>query len=204
MFGLRGRPAGQRLALDLLADPSVGIVSLGGPAGTGKSVLALAAGLDWVLERNAHRRVVVFRPLFAVGGQDLGFLPGSESEKMAPWAAAVSDALESIAGPAVVEHIKAHGLLEVLPLTHIRGRSLVDTCVIILVLVTIILVREVRTRVTMTPLQARLIESPNGDPNARQTRRPETRDREAEELSGHHPEAVGLLVVQGLRDPPAV
>ncbi len=131
LFDVRGRSAEQRLAIDLLADPAVGIVSLGGPAGTGKSVLALAAGLDWVIERRAHRRVIVFRPLFAVGGQDLGFLPGSESEKMSPWAAAVADALESIAGPAVVEHIRSHNLLEVLPLTHIRGRSLVDTFVII-------------------------------------------------------------------------
>jgi PhoH-like ATPase len=106
-------------------------VSLGGNAGTGKSALALAAGLDAVLEQRTHKRILVFRPLFAVGGQDLGFLPGDKDEKMGPWAAAVFDALESIAGPEVVEEVLERNLLEVLPLTHIRGRSLTDTFVII-------------------------------------------------------------------------
>src|SRR5918997_1503703 len=88
LFEVRGRSAEQRLAIDLLADHEIGIVSLGGPAGTGKSVLALAAGLDAVLEQRTHNRVIVFRPIFPVGGQDLGYLPGSESEKMLPWGAA--------------------------------------------------------------------------------------------------------------------
>jgi PhoH-like ATPase len=131
LFDVHGRSAEQRIAMDLLADPEVGIVSLGGPAGTGKSVLALAAGLDSVLEQRVHKRVVVFRPLFAVGGQELGFLPGSEAEKMNPWSAAVADALDAIAGPEVVEEVQARGLVEVLPLTHIRGRSLTDTFVVI-------------------------------------------------------------------------
>ncbi|MCP6768909.1 PhoH family protein, partial [Klebsiella pneumoniae] len=86
------------IAIDVLLDDQVGIVSLGGTAGTGKSVLALAAGLEAVLERRTHHRVVVFRPIYAVGGQDLGYLPGSESEKMSPWGAAVTDALESMVG----------------------------------------------------------------------------------------------------------
>jgi PhoH-like ATPase len=131
LFDVRGRSAEQRLAVDLLADPEVGIVSLGGPAGTGKSVLALAAGLDAVLEQGTHKRVMVFRPIYAVGGQDLGFLPGTEAEKMAPWGAAVTDALEAIAGPEVIEEVLARGLLEVLPLTYIRGRSLTDSFVVI-------------------------------------------------------------------------
>lgn len=131
LFDVQGRSAEQRIALDVLADPSVGIVSLGGNAGTGKSVLALAAGLEAVLERGTHKRILVFRPLFAVGGQDLGFLPGDKDEKMGPWAAAVFDALEAIAGPEVVEEVLSRNLLEVLPLTHIRGRSLTDTFVII-------------------------------------------------------------------------
>jgi PhoH-like ATPase len=106
-------------------------VSLGGNAGTGKSVLAIAAGLEAVLERQTHKRITVFRPLFAVGGQDLGFLPGSEQEKMQPWAAAVTDALESIVGPEVIEEVTCRNMLEVLPLTHIRGRSLTDEFVVI-------------------------------------------------------------------------
>nr|WP_082357695.1 PhoH family protein [Arthrobacter alpinus] len=131
VFGLHGRSAEQRLALDLLMDPEVGIVSLGGRAGTGKSALALCAGLEAVLERNEHRKVVVFRPLYAVGGQELGYLPGSESEKMNPWAQAVFDTLGSVVTERVMAEIMERGLLEVLPLTHIRGRSLHDSFVIV-------------------------------------------------------------------------
>src|SRR5262249_1997362 len=72
VFGLHGRSAEQRVALELLMDSDIGIVSLGGRAGTGKSALALCAGLEAVLERRLHRKVVVFRPVYAVGGQDLG------------------------------------------------------------------------------------------------------------------------------------
>ncbi|MHB1800654.1 MAG: PhoH family protein, partial [Actinomycetes bacterium] len=130
-FGLRGRSAEQRVALDLLLDPEVGIVSLGGRAGTGKSALALCAGLETVLERRQHRKVIVFRPLFAVGGQDLGYLPGNEAEKMSPWGQAVFDTLGALTTPDVIEEIVARGVLEVLPLTHIRGRSLHDAFVIV-------------------------------------------------------------------------
>ena len=131
VFGLRGRSAEQRVAIDVLLDESVGIVSLGGKAGTGKSALALCAGLEAVLERRSHRKVVVFRPLYAVGGQELGYLPGSESDKMGPWAQAVFDTLEGLASPAVLEEVQSRGMLEVLPLTHIRGRSLHDSFVIV-------------------------------------------------------------------------
>ncbi len=130
-FGLHGRSAEQRIALELLMDPSVGIVSLGGRAGTGKSALALCAGLESVLERREHRKVVVFRPLYAVGGQELGYLPGSENEKMGPWAQAVFDTLEGLADPGTIEEVLARGMLEVLPLTHLRGRSLHDSFVIV-------------------------------------------------------------------------
>ncbi|RIX33781.1 PhoH family protein [Corynebacterium falsenii] len=130
-FGLRGRSAQQRVALDLLLDSEVGIVSLGGSAGTGKSALALCAGLEAVLERGEHKRIVVFRPLYAVGGQDLGYLPGSESEKMNPWAQAVYDTLEGVVSDNVLDEIDDRGLLEVMPLTHIRGRSLNDSFVIV-------------------------------------------------------------------------
>jgi len=131
VFDVRARSREQHIALDLLTDETVGIVSLGGRAGTGKSVLALAAGLDSVLEHQTHSKVIVFRPLYAVGGQELGFLPGSEGEKMSPWAAAVTDALASIAGPAVIDEVIRRQLLEVLPLTHIRGRSITDAFIII-------------------------------------------------------------------------
>ncbi|CAM3655543.1 PhoH family protein [Micrococcus luteus] len=131
VFGLHGRSAEQRLAIELLTDPGVGIVSLGGRAGTGKSALALCAGLDAVMERREHRRVVVFRPLYAVGGQDLGYLPGSEGDKMGPWAQAVFDTLGALVSPSVVDEVVDRGMLEILPLTHIRGRSLHDAWVIV-------------------------------------------------------------------------
>ena len=130
-FGLQGRSAEQRIALDCLLDPSVGIVSVGGRAGTGKSALALCAGLEAVLERGEHRRIIVFRPMYAVGGQSLGYLPGSESEKMNPWAQAVYDTLEGLVSDNVMDEVLDRGLIEVLPLTHIRGRSLHDAFVIV-------------------------------------------------------------------------
>jgi PhoH-like ATPase len=130
-FGMRGKSAPQRIALAHLLDPSIGIVSLGGNAGTGKSVLALAAALEAVVERRTAKRVIVFRPLFSVGGQDLGFLPGTEEEKMNPWGAAVGDALRAIGNENVVEEIRSRNLIEVLPLTHIRGRTLTDSIVIV-------------------------------------------------------------------------
>ncbi|WEV25689.1 PhoH family protein [Streptomyces sp. 71268] len=130
-FGIHGRSAEQRIALDLLLDPEVGIVSMGGRAGTGKSALALCAGLEAVLERRQHRKVMIFRPLYAVGGQELGYLPGNEAEKMSPWAQAVFDTLSAVTSAEVIEEIVGRGMLEVLPLTHIRGRSLHDAFVIV-------------------------------------------------------------------------
>ena len=130
-FGLHGRSAEQRIALDLLLDPEIGIVSMGGRAGTGKSALALCAGLEAVMERRAHKKIVIFRPLYPVGGQELGYLPGSEGEKMSPWAQAVFDTLGALVSQPVIDEIIDRGLIEVLPLTHIRGRSLHDSFVIV-------------------------------------------------------------------------
>ncbi|WP_341730272.1 PhoH family protein [Brooklawnia sp.] len=130
-FGVHGRSAEQRVALDLLLDPTVGIVSLGGRAGTGKSAMALCAGLELVMERREFSKVMVFRPLFAVGGQELGFMPGSQEEKMNPWSQAVYDTLSSVTSKYVIEELQQREMLEVLPLTHIRGRSLHDAFVIV-------------------------------------------------------------------------
>jgi PhoH-like ATPase len=131
VFGVHGRSAEQRLAIDLLLDSDVGIVSLGGRAGTGKSAMALLAGLETVLERRQHKKIIVFRPILAVGGQELGYLPGSENEKMNPWGQAIFDTLGALVSKEVIEHIVDRGLLEILPLTHIRGRSLHDAFVIV-------------------------------------------------------------------------
>jgi PhoH-like ATPase len=130
-FGLHGRSAEQRVALDILLDNEIGIISLGGRAGTGKSALALSAGLEAVLEKRLHKKVVIFRPLYAVGGQELGYLPGTENEKMSPWAQAVFDTLGALVSQQVIDEVVERGLIEVLPLTHIRGRSLHDSFVIV-------------------------------------------------------------------------
>lgn len=131
VFGVHGRSAEQRIAIDLLTDQDLGIVSLGGRAGTGKSALALMAGLQAVLEDRTQQKIMVFRPLYAVGGQNLGYLPGSEGEKMNPWAEAVFDTLGALVSKNVIDEVVHRGLLEVLPLTHIRGRSLHDAFVIV-------------------------------------------------------------------------
>jgi PhoH-like ATPase len=131
VFGIHGRSAEQRIALDLLLDESIGIVSMGGRAGTGKSALALCAGLEAVMERRQHKKIMVFRPLYAVGGQELGYLPGNEAEKMNPWAQAVFDTLGAVVSKDVLDEVMARGMLEILPLTHIRGRSLHDAFVIV-------------------------------------------------------------------------
>lgn len=131
VFGVHGRSAEQRLAIDYLLDPEVGIISLGGRAGTGKSALALCAALEAVVERRQHKKIMVFRPLYAVGGQELGYLPGTEAEKMNPWGQAIFDTLSALVSKEVLEHVQDRGLLEVLPLTHIRGRSLHDSFVIV-------------------------------------------------------------------------
>jgi PhoH-like ATPase len=131
VFGLHGRSAEQRLAIDLLLNQEIGIVSLGGRAGTGKSALALCAGLEMVLERQQHKKIVVFRPLYAVGGQELGYLPGDQGEKMNPWGQAVFDTLGALVSGNVLDEVVERWMLEVLPLTHIRGRSLHDSFVIV-------------------------------------------------------------------------
>ena len=83
------------------------------------------------MERREHRKVLVFRPLYAVGGQELGYLPGDQHEKMNPWAEAVYDTLGALVAQEVLDEVIARGMLEVLPLTHIRGRSLHDAFVIV-------------------------------------------------------------------------
>lgn len=137
VFEIHGRSAEQRIALHHLMDDDIKVVSLGGPAGTGKTFLALAAGLEQTIEKNAkYKRVLVFRPLQAVGNENLGYLPGTEEEKMGPWAAAIYDALDNImgnsdSGQELRRALDERGVLEVLPVTHIRGRTLNNAFIII-------------------------------------------------------------------------
>lgn len=130
-FGMNPRSAEQKIALSHLLDPDIGIVSLGGKAGTGKSVLAIAAGLEIVLEQNKAKKVIVFRPVYSVGGEGIGFLPGTLEEKMDPFVAAIRDALLAMGSQTVVDEIFAKKTLEVQPLAFIRGRSFKNTIIII-------------------------------------------------------------------------
>ena len=149
-FGVQPRDVRQTFALDLLTDPSVPCVSLMGMAGTGKTFLALAAGLEQVLEARAYRRLSVYRPLVAVGRQEVGYLPGDLDEKLQPWMAAVHDNLYSLfrrdddpggwggAGghdhsrvQSTVDALLDRGQLEMAAITYLRGRSITDEFVIV-------------------------------------------------------------------------
>ena len=130
--GLESRSAEQALAIDYLMDDSIRIVSLGGRAGTGKTTLALAAGVEQLsINNGAFKKITVFRSMHAVGGEELGFLPGTEAEKMDPWTAAIYDSLGSFLTPQQINHLKTKQAIEVLPLTHIRGRTLNNSFIII-------------------------------------------------------------------------
>ena len=138
VFGIEAKNLRQTVALHLMMDPDIPAVSLMGMAGTGKTFLALAAALDQVLEMGRYRRVTVYRPLIAVGRQEVGFLPGDLGEKLAPWMAAVHDnlyALFSDAGPegakGAVDDLIERGELEMAAITYLRGRSITGEVVII-------------------------------------------------------------------------
>jgi PhoH-like ATPase len=137
-FGVEPKNVRQTLALDLLLNPDVPAVSLMGLAGTGKTFLALAAGLEQVLEANRYRRVAVYRPLVAVGRQELGYLPGDLSEKLAPWMAAVHDNLYALfsegeprAAREAITELMERNVLELASITYLRGRSITGEFVII-------------------------------------------------------------------------
>lgn len=122
----------QSFALGMLNDEAIKIVSLGGRAGTGKTLLAIAAGLEKVQKAGTgYQKVTVFRPVNSVGNQDIGFLPGTVEEKMDPIAEAIYDSLRAIFTKEDIKSIKSKEILEVLPLSHIRGRTLPRTWVVI-------------------------------------------------------------------------
>src|SRR5699024_7390023 len=131
IFGVHGRSAAQRIAIDLLLEDALGIVSLGGRAGTGKSARALRAGLQKGLAKAGRSKIMVLRPTFRVRGENLGCLPGREGVERHPWAEAVFDTLSARVSKNVIDEVVNREILEVLPLTHIRGRSLHDAFVIV-------------------------------------------------------------------------
>ena len=137
-FGVEPKNLRQTVALHQLLDPDIPAVSLMGMAGTGKTFLSLAAALDQVLEQGRYRRVSVYRPLIAVGRQEVGYLPGDLSEKLAPWMAAVHDNLYALFSDAgvdgakgAIEELVARGELEMAAVTYLRGRSITGEFVII-------------------------------------------------------------------------
>lgn len=125
----------QTIALNYLMDPSIRIVSLGGVAGGGKTMLALGAGMDQVRNGN-YSRIIVFRSMEAVGGQEVGILPGDLDEKMKPWTQAIWDNVDQIdrmngrptANDVVLRHMSD---ISVQPVTYLRGRTLVKTFIIV-------------------------------------------------------------------------
>jgi PhoH-like ATPase len=137
-FGVEPKNVRQTVALHQLLDPDIPAVSMMGMAGTGKTFLALAAALEQVLEQGRYRRVSVYRPLVAVGRQEVGFLPGDLNEKLAPWMAAVHDNLYALFSDAggegarnAIEELIDRGELEMAAVTYLRGRSITGEFVII-------------------------------------------------------------------------
>lgn len=136
-FGIESKNVRQAFALDLLMDPDVTAVSLMGMAGTGKTFLALAAALEQTIEAGRYRRISVYRPLVAVGRQEVGFLPGDLDEKLAPWMAAVHDNLYALfsgdpqSAKGAIDELLDRNVIEMAAVTYLRGRSITDELVII-------------------------------------------------------------------------
>ncbi len=136
-FGIESKNVRQSFALDLLMDPEVTAVSMMGVAGTGKTFLALAAALEQTIEAGRYRRISVYRPLVAVGRQEVGFLPGDLDEKLAPWMAAVHDNLYALfsgdpqSAKGAIDELMERNVIEMAAVTYLRGRSITDELVII-------------------------------------------------------------------------
>jgi PhoH-like ATPase len=137
-WGLRPRSKEQRFALELLTDPDIAVIALDGRAGTGKTILAIAAGLEQVIEQSRYERLAVYRPLVPVGRADVGFLPGGLDEKLDPWMAAIHDAVVALtdrgnidAARNMVEEFTTRGKLSLESVTFLRGRSLQRQFVVI-------------------------------------------------------------------------
>jgi len=140
IFGLTPRNKEQQMALNLLMDESVPVVSMMGSAGTGKTLLAIAAALEYVINREdegqKYEKIIVSRSVMPMG-KDIGFLPGTMEEKMAPWVAPIQDNLDTLFSNKAfknldpLEHYKDKGIIQVEALTYIRGRSLNNAFIII-------------------------------------------------------------------------
>lgn len=137
MWGLRARNLEQACAIDLLMDDNIKIVSLVGTAGTGKTLLAIAAALEQVVERKKFKKILIARPIIPMG-KELGFLPGDAKEKLRPWIQPIYDNIDFLShnndgktGEKVINGLETMGLLQIEPLTYIRGRSIPNGFIII-------------------------------------------------------------------------
>jgi len=138
MWGIKPRNREQHFALDACLREDIHVVCLIGKAGTGKTLLALAAGLHLVAEAEKYKRLLVSRPIFPLG-RDIGYLPGSVEAKLKPWMQPIHDNVEFLfsmtskakkAGHAVDEMVRA-GVMEIEPLTYIRGRSIANQYMVV-------------------------------------------------------------------------
>lgn len=136
-WGARARNDEQEYAMELLMDENIKVVTLVGKAGTGKTLLAIAAGLEQVVERGKYKKLLIARPIIPMG-KDLGYLPGSEEEKLRPWMQPIYDNIDYLAtekgektGEKVILGLQTMGLLKIEALTYIRGRSIPNGYIII-------------------------------------------------------------------------
>lgn len=137
-WGLHARSKEQQFALDLLLDPTVSVVALDGMAGTGKTILALAAGLHQVVESGQYDRLSVYRPVVPVGKAELGFLPGTLDEKLDPWMTPITDALVALSetrshadARAMLDELVQRDKLSMEAVTYLRGRTLQGSFVVV-------------------------------------------------------------------------
>jgi PhoH-like ATPase len=140
VWGITARNKQQQFALDLLLNDDIRLVTLVGKAGTGKTLLALAAGLEKTIDSRSFLRLVVSRPVFPMG-KDIGFLPGDIEEKLKPWMQPIRDNLDFLVGSSAqpgrakgkkdLQSLFDLGMIEVEPLTYIRGRSMPNQYLIV-------------------------------------------------------------------------
>jgi PhoH-like ATPase len=138
VWGIRPRNKEQHCALDLLLADDVKLVTLVGKAGTGKTMLAIAAGMQKVVEERTYSRLLVSRPIFPLG-RDVGYLPGDLEEKLNPWMQPIYDNVEFLMGLSKQDTKNGRsykelidlGFIEIEPLTYIRGRSIPNQFIIV-------------------------------------------------------------------------
>jgi PhoH-like ATPase len=138
VWGIKARNKEQHFALDLLLNDDIKLVTLVGKAGTGKTLLAIAAGLQRVMDEQLYQKLLVSRPIFPMG-RDLGYLPGDVEEKLNPWMQPIYDNIELLMGIGKEERSKGRGYQELMhlgfvqiePLTYIRGRSIPNQFILV-------------------------------------------------------------------------